>query len=147
MCIIDTILIIILYCSIFNFVSMIFSEATISTIINVIIFVAFFVLEMHFGNIAHVPKYFGSTYIDANGNKTIISQYENPNYPGDEQVELAKTVELLIPYGQAQMMFNVSEKDVYMDEGSLYKMLIFSTVEICIVNLCGIYIFSKKELK
>ena len=146
MCIIDTILIIILYCSIFNFVSMILSEVTISTIVNVIIFVAFFVLEMYFGSIANQPKYFGETFIDADGNTTVISQYPNPNYPGDAKVGFAKTMELLIPFGQTQIIFNVNE-NFYGEEDNIYKILIYSAIEICVVNIGGIYIFSKKELK
>ena len=146
-CIIDTLLIIILYCSVFNFVSMIFSEATISTIIDVIIFIFFFVMEMYVGSIAYEPKYFEEKFFDADGNETVISQYPNPNYPGDDKVEFAKTVELLIPVGQASMIFNASDEHNNTDEGILYKILLYSAIEICIINVAGIYIFSKKEIK
>ena len=91
MSILDTILIIIVYCSIFNFVSMIFSEATVSTVINVIILGIFFVLAFYFGSIADEPKYYGAINTDINGKVTVIDRYPNPNYPGDEKVNFAKT--------------------------------------------------------
>ncbi len=140
MCIIDSILMIALYCSIFNFISMIFSDITLSTIINVIILVVSFIITFYLFNISNNPKYFESTITDADGNTTVISQNPNPFYPGDEKVGFAKTVECLIPFSQAQIIINVEEE-------SLYKILIFSVIEICIINMGGIYIISKKQLK
>ena len=123
-CIIDTLLIIILYCSVFNFV-----------------------MEMYVGSIAYEPKYFEEKFFDADGNETVISQSPNPNYPGDNKVAFAKTVELLIPVGQASMIFNAGDEHNNTDEGILYKILLYSAIEICIINVAGIYIFSKKEIK
>ena len=158
MSILDTILIIIVYCSIFNFVSMIFSEATVSTIINVIILVIFFILCFYFGKIANEPKYYGSINTDKYGKVTVTDKYPNPNYPGDEKVRFAKNVELSTPVGQAFSIFTL-EDDTSMSaldddnailntkEDILCAILIYSVTEICIINILGISIFSKRELK
>ena len=157
MSILDTILVIIVYCSIFNFVSMIFSEATVSTIINVIILIIFFVLAFYFGSTANEPKYYGSimTY---EGKVTVTDKYPNPNYPGDEKVRFAKNVEFSTPVGQAFSIYTL-EDDTSMsaldddnaifntNEDILRAILIYSVTEICIINMLGIYIFSKRELK
>ena len=158
MSILDTILIIIVYCSIFNFVSMIFSEATVSTIINVIILIIFFVLAFYFGSTANEPKYYGSIITDKYGKVTVTDKYPNPNYPGDEKVRFAKNVELSTPVGQAFSIFTL-EDDTSMSaldddnailntkEDILCAILIYSVTEICIINILGISIFSKRELK
>ena len=157
MCIIDTILIIIVYCSIYNFVSMIFSEATISTIINVIILVLFFVLAFYYGKTSDERKYYGSI-TSKDGIVTSINRYPNPNYPGDEKVNFAKNVEFSTPVGQAFAMFNLEEytsMSALYDDNAIFNtkekilraILIYSVAEICIINILGISIFSKRELK
>lgn len=158
MSILDTILVIIVYCSIFNFVSMIFSEATWSTIINVIILIIFFVLSFYFGSIAREPKYYGSIQ-EVDGRVTaVINRYPNPNYPGDEKVKIAKNIVLSTPVCQNFAILRIAD-DTSMsaldDDNAIFNtkeeilcaILIYSVTEICIINILGIYIFSKRELK
>lgn len=139
MSMLNTFLIIIVYCSIFNFITMICSEITFSAVISIIFFIVIFVLESYFGYIANSPKYTTNSYWE-NGVEYIISQELNPNYPGDSKVKLAKTIYLLIPQGQAAKITN-------MDMESLYQMPIYSITLIIIINIVGVYLFSKKELK
>ena len=157
--ILNAVLIIITYCSIFNLISMICSEITISVVMCVIIFVIMFVAEMIIGKTANEPKYITSSSWD-NGVRTIISQELNPNYPGDDIVNLAKTIYLLLPQGQAQLITNSKltdsdeiRKQLYRKEEieeyikTIYQMPIYSLIVIGVVNIGGLYLFSKKELK
>ncbi len=137
MCMLNIFLIIIAYCSIYNFVAMICSEITVSTIICIMIFIAMFITETGVSYIAHSDKYITNSYYE-NDVQYIISQELDPNYPGDEKVKFAQTIELLMPEGQA---YNISDADY------LYRMPIYSITEILIFNIAGIYLFSKKELK
>ena len=157
--ILNAVLIIITYCSIFNLISMICSEITISVVMCVIIFVIMFVAEMIIGKTANEPKYITSSSWD-NGVRTIISQELNPNYPGDDIVNIAKTIYLLLPQGQAQLITNSKLTDsdeikeqLYTKEEieeyikTIYQMPIYSLIVIGVVNIGGLYVFSKKELK
>lgn len=137
--ILNTILIVIVYCSIFNFIAMIFSEITVSITINILIFITMFIIEASIGYIANSSKYITNSFWD-NGIETIISEELNPNYPGDAKVKSAKIIYLLIPQGQANKIAN-GNKD------SLCQMPIYSVIITCTINLVGIYLFSKKELK
>ena len=136
----DTALIIISFCSIFVFISMICSEITLSTAICIILFVVMFILQAVFGSTASSPKYITNTYWDENGNGHIISQEPNPNYPGEGKVKMARVIYFLIPQGQAMEV----------DAGNpeyLRQMPIYSAIIIIVINALGIYIFLKKELK
>ena len=136
----DTVLVIISFCSIYNFITMICSEITMSTSICIILFVAMFIAQGACGLTANSNKYITSTFFDENGNSHIISQEPNPNYPGDEKVKQARMFYLSIPQGQAMEIGNN-------DLEYLKQMPIYSITLIITINILGIYIFSKKELK
>ena len=138
--ILNVILIIIAYCSIYNFITMICSEITVSTTICILLFIAMFIAEGSFALTANSNKYIEHAYYDENGNKYIISQEPNPNYPGDEIVKMARTIYLLIPQGQAM---EVGSNDTEY----AYQMPIYSIILISVVNIGGIYLIRKKELK
>lgn len=140
MTILNTGLIIISFCSIFNFITMICSEITISTIICIILFIAMYIMQGVFGLTAHSNKYIEHALYDENGNKHIISQELDPNYPGDRKVKNAKIIYLFIPQGQAM---EISSNNFE----SLQQMPVYSISLIGIINIFGLYIFSKKELK
>lgn len=135
----NTFLVIIVYCSIFNFITMICSEITVSIIINILIVIIMFIIEVSVGYIANSPKYSTHSYLE-DGIEYIISQEPNPNYPGDAKVNLAKTIYLFTPQGQATKIAN-------MDIESLYQMPIYSVSLMIIINIIGLYLFSRKELK
>lgn len=135
----NTALVIISFCSIYNFITMICSEITISISICIILFVATFVAQAALGFTANSRKYIEHAFWD-NGNKYIISQEPNPNYPGDEKVKQARMLYLFVPQGQAMEI----------ESGNLeywVQMTISSIILICVVNIVGVCIFSKKELK
>ena len=136
----NTALVIISFCSIYNFITMICSEITISTTICIILFIVMFIVQGAFGLTAYANKYIENAFYDENGNKHIISQELDPNYPGDEKVKQARMIYLSIPQGQANEISNNNLE-------YLKQMPIYSITLIGIVNILGIYIFSKKELK
>ena len=139
MFILNGLLVIITYCSIYNLITMICPEITVATVISIITFIIMFIVEAYVGYIANQPKYTTNSYYE-DGKEYIVSQEINPNYPGDEKVKIAKTIYLIIPQGQASKIAN-------MDTEVIYKMPIYSLIIISIINIGGIYLFSKKELK
>ncbi len=140
MLLLNAVLVIISFCSIFNFISMICSEITVSTTICIILFITMYVVQASFSLTANTDKYINHTFTDENGVSHIISQELDPNYPGDEKVKQAKMIYLSIPQGQAMEIGNN-------DLDNLKQMPIYSIILICAINILGIYIFSKKELK
>ena len=156
----NAVLIIVTYCSIFNLISMICSEITISVIICVVIFVIMFVAETLIGETANSNKYITHSFTDTNGVRTILGQEPNPNYPGDDIVNFAKTIYLLLPQGQANLIENpkltdpdeireqlYTKEEIEEDIKKLYQMPIYSLIVISVINIGGLYLFSKKELK
>lgn len=139
MFILNSLLIIITYCSIYNLITMICPEITVATVISIIVFIIMFVLEASVAYTANQSKYTTNSYWE-DGKQYIISQEINPNYPGDEKVKIAKTIYLILPQGQASKIAN-------MDTEVIYQMPIYSIILIIIINIGGIYLFSKKELK
>lgn len=135
----NTALVIISFCSIYNFITMICSEITISISICIILFVAMFVAQAALGFTANSRKYIEHAFWD-NGNKYIISQEPDPNYPGDEKVKQARTLYLSIPQGQAM---KIGGNDLTYSA----QMAISSIILIGVENIVGVCIFSKKELK
>lgn len=139
MSILNVMLVIIAYCSIFNFVTMLCSEITVSTIICILIFVAMFILQGSLSLTINTPEYITTTQWE-NGVSNIISQEPNFNYPGEQKIKTARTIYFLIPQGQASDIANGETE-------YLFQMPIYSIALISIVNIAGIYIFNKKELK
>ena len=140
MVLLNTVLVIISFCSIFNFISMICSEITVSTTICIILFIAMFIVESSLVLIANTDKYITHTFTDENGVSHIISRELDPNYPGDEKVKQARMLYLSIPQGQAM---KIGGNDLTYSA----QMAISSIILIGVVNIVGVCIFSKKELK
>ena len=138
---------------------MLCSEITISVVMSVVIFVIMFVSEMLIGETANQPKYITSSNWD-NGVRTIVNQEPNPNYPGDDIVNFAKTIYLLLPQGQANLIKNskltdsneireqlYTKEEIEENIKQLHQMPIYSLIVISVINMSGLYLFSKKELK
>ena len=84
----NTILIIISFCTIFNFISLICSEITVATTISMLLFIAMFIAQGAFAITATASPYI--IHFDTEGNE-IITQELDPRYPGDAKVKMAKT--------------------------------------------------------
>lgn len=141
-CIFDIFLVIISFCSIFNFITIICSEITVSTTINILLFIIMFIVIFSLITVISTPKYITSSFIDENGNETIINKELNPNYPGETKIKIAKNICYLLPEGQNYQISTISEENK-----DIYIMPIYSLFTIVIVNILGIYSFSKKDIK
>ena len=139
--IINTVLIIIAFCSIYNVITMVCSDITISTTICILLFVALFIIDGAIGySILDIEPTIKQYVYDEQGNRSVVSEEPNPNYPGDAKYNLMKAVYLLNPESQAT---KVQGRDVeYTSE-----MPIYSIALILVMNIGGIYIFSRKQLK
>lgn len=139
--ILDTTLVIISYCSIFNLVTMMFSEITVSTIVGVVVYIMMFIIALNLQYIAHAQKYTTLSYFEnEEGQVTEFKQELNSNYPGDDIVKLAKNVYYFIPQGQAFELTSGNTNDL-----NVYPK--YSIALIIVVNAIGIYLFKSKELK
>lgn len=137
----NTILVIVAFASIFNFITMICQEITISTTICILLFIVMFIVNMSASYALLDAKPLITNYgIDEQGNKFIISQETNPEYQGNTKYYIAKVFYLLNPESQANEIQGNSTE--YM-----YEMPFYTTMLIIVVNIGGIIIFSKKQLK
>ena len=159
---ISTIIVIITYSSIYNFVSMLCSESTISVILNVILFVIIFICTATISQTATSSKYVTSKQTYEN-NVIITQEIPNPNYKGDRIVNMARAIYLFLPNGQASLIAvtdtditiakyeNKSEEEieeiVTKEIGTLKTVIVNALISIGIINLVGVLLFSKKELK
>ena len=137
--VINTVLIIITYTSIFNLISMLCSEITISTIMCILVFIIMYIIASSLALVINTPEYNSSMYYDENGSH-LVSQTINPNYPGKQKIKIAKTLYYFLPQGQANEIMNGKVEN-------LSKFPFYSIGLISIINFSGIYFFNKKELK
>jgi len=124
---------------------MICSEITISTTINILIFIALYIITASLSYTIDIPQYINSTYYDTDETQHIISQEINPNYPGEEKIRIAKTIYLSIPQGQATEISNIDIQNI--GNINLYQLPIYSMPLVTSINMIGIYLFFRKELK
>lgn len=139
MSILNVILVIITYCSIFNFITMLFSEITVSTTVCIVLFIAMFIADSSLLLTINTSQYITNSYWE-DGIEHIISQELDPNYPGEQVIKIARTIHFFIPQGQANEIANVNT--AYLKQLPFYSITLIS-----IVNIGGIYLFTKKELK
>lgn len=134
----NILLIIGVYCSIFNLISMWCSETTISVIACTIAFIAIFVICAYLQGIISIDKEIINKTFDEAGNEHIVSAIPNPNYPGEIKQNIAKMVYYAFPTGQINELSN---------KENLEKIPIYAIGSICIINIIGILFFRRKELK
>ena len=139
--ILDMILLIIVFSSIFNFISMLCSNVTLSTVGSLLLILIMYVFCMSISGIAYSTKELKIQDFDENGN--LVTKYlEDENYPGDFKKNLCKTIINILPTGQAM---ELSEVNIDINEIKIYPL--YSLGVILIINILGIYMFNKKELK
>lgn len=137
--ILNVILVIIAYCSIFNFITMLFSEITVSTTVCIVLFIAMFIADSSLSLTINTSQYITNSYWE-DGIEYIISQELDPNYPGEQVIKIARTIYFFIPQGQADDI--ASGKTEYLSQMPIYSIILIS-----VINVGGIYLFTKKELK
>lgn len=135
---INSILIIIAFCTIFNFITMLCKEPTTALTICTLLFIVLFVIQAAISPTAHQLPY--QKAIDSNGNIIVTNE---PNLAYNEfKVKTAKMLYLLNPEGQAMEVYNNIEVPSF-----LKQLPIYSCGLIIILNTLGIVLFNRKELK
>lgn len=135
----NSILIITAFASIYNCITMLCSDITISTVCCILTFIILYVISSSLGYTKDIGEY--STHITfENGVETVLESEKNPNYPGEKVVKIAKIVYLFIPQGQANEILSGNTEE-------LNQFPFYSIFVIFVMNLIGICCFSKKELK
>lgn len=149
----DMVLIIIAYSSIFNFITLMCSDITIATVVCILVFIGMFVVsEFVVSPIANDKKYYSNYVTNENGEVIETQKHLNPNYVGDFAKQVYKNILYIIPSGQASQiqstMSNLSyENDRYMTDTDIKLAGLYSLGLIIVINGIGIYFFKRKDLK
>ena len=143
----DMIMIIIVYSSIFNFIALICSNITISTVTSLLLILIMFVTDMFLSPTANSTEYIQKNKVmDEQGNIT-YEVVKNEDYPGKLVQTICKTISNFNPVSQA---IEISGNKINMNEEDFNNMKVYPLYSlglIIIITAIGIYLFNIKELK
>lgn len=143
----DIIMIIIVYSSIFNFIALICSNITISTVSSLLLILIMFVTDMFLSPTANSTEYIQKNIVmDEQGNVT-YEVVKNEDYPGKLVQTICKTISNFNPVSQA---IEISGNKINMNEEDFNNMKVYPLYSlglIIIITAIGIYLFNIKELK
>ena len=143
----DMIMIIIAYSSIFNFIALICSNITISTVSSLLLILIMFVIDMLLSPTANSTEYIQKNKVmDEQGNIT-YEIVKNEDYPGKIIQTTCKTIINFNPVSQA---IEISGNKINMNEEDFNNMKVYPLYSlglIIIITAIGIYLFNIKELK
>ena len=143
----DMIMIIIAYSSIFNFIALICSNITISTVSSLLLILIMFVIDMLLSPTANSTEYIQKNKVmDEQGNIT-YEIVKNEDYLGKIIQTTCKTIINFNPVSQA---IEISGNKIEMNEedfNNLKRYPLYSLGLIIIITAIGIYLFNIKELK
>lgn len=143
----DMIMIIIAYSSIFNFIALICSNITISTVSSLLLILIMFVIDMLLSPTANSTEYIQKNIVmDEQGNVT-YEVVKNEDYPGKLVQTICKTISNFNPVSQA---IEISGNKINMNEEDFNNMKVYPLYSlglIIIITAIGIYLFNIKELK
>lgn len=152
--IVYTSLIVIVYCTIYNLITMLCKDASASLVACVIIFIIMFVAMMFVSTKLMEKPFTKVTKYNIQGEIEFSSEEINPNYPGETTIKIYKTMNYLIPTGQASILQNActemsefDEKEINQRKQYLDEMPIYAISEIILLNIIGIFLFKIQELK
>lgn len=137
----EIIVIIIAYSSFFTLISFACSNVTFSTTACMLLLLGMYVVSSNLAYPINMPKNIKESYYDEQGVEHVIRTIPNPNYPSEEKMFIYKNIYYSIPTGQG---YEISEK---LNNADTFNLLAYSGSFICIVNIVGVYVFNKKELK
>ncbi len=137
----EMLIIIIAYASIFNLITALCTDMTVSTTTCMLLFLAMYILCSVLYSTVNAPKYITSTMTDEYGNIQIIEKELNPNYPSELKMKISKIIYYSIPSGLASQITGDIDN---IDNISLFSYL---TIIIVVSNGIGIYFFNRKDLK
>ena len=145
---------IIMYSTIFNCITLLCNDITVSTVICIIFVFIMYLADGTLSIIVHSEKYnYEYTYNEqGEGTREIIGL--NPNYPGETKQKIAKVLRNFMPMGQTNQVIEVVSEQInqimmnYKGEiPDTTNLLWYSLGTIILINTMGIYLFDKKELK
>ena len=143
----DIIMIIIVYSSIFNFIALICSNITISTVSSLLLILIMFVIDMLLSPTANSTEYIQKNKVmDEQGNIT-YEIVKNEDYLGKIIQTTCKTIINFNPVSQA---IEISGNKINMNEEDFNNMKVYPLYSlglIIIITAIGIYLFNIKELK
>lgn len=151
-----TILIIIAYCSIYNFLAMLCANLSISIVVCIIAFVLMFVINATISQKIYISKYLPNVIIyDETGPMQLTDEKRpNPNYPSKQKMRIYKSIYFLTPNGQASTIYSACTERIIDDEEqediirqTLIEMPIYSICIILILNIAGICLFKRQEIR
>lgn len=149
--IIDIVIIIITYASIFTCITLLCSDITVSTVSCMILVLIMFIASMALSSTANTMKY-RETYIQTENGEIEVHQKLNPDYPGDLKKNVAKTILYCLPTGQtSQIISQISKKPFqitnYMSDAELKTVFLYSVGVTIVITGVGMYCFKRKDLK
>ena len=149
--IIDIVIIIITYASIFTCITLLCSDITVSTVSCMILVLIMFIASMALSSTANTMKY-RETYIQTENGEIEVHQKLNPDYPGDLKKNVAKTILYCLPTGQtSQIISQISKKPFqitnYMSDDELKTVFLYSVGVTIVITGVGMYCFKRKDLK
>lgn len=135
----DSIIFIIAYCAIFNFISVLSCNKTISAVSCILLFFIMLGVTVTSFNIIQTPATVQEGGLDPDTGIVNFKEVDNPKYPSDAKRRFYQTIVDIIPMGQAFSLGAGLDTNVYM-------LPIYSVAIIVIFNGTGVYLFNRKDL-
>ncbi len=149
MTLLNVVMIIVSYSSIFNCITLLCHDITMSTVICIILVLVMFIADGTLSLIANEEEY---RYMITHNEQGVVTKEiiePNPNYPGETKKKIAQTILNIMPMSQANKITGDISNQILLNEEATDTtiLLLYSLGTTIIINVIGIYFFSKKELK
>lgn len=135
----DSIMSIIAYSAIFNFISVLSCNKTISSVTCILIFFIMLGVTVSSFNIIQTPETVQQGGLNPDTGVVSFEEVPNPHYPSNSKRQFYQTIVDIIPMGQAFSLGAGLPTNVYM-------LPVYSLALIVLFNGFGIYLFNKKDL-
>ena len=149
--IIDIILNIVSFCSMFLLITILFSDPTISVILSVMLFIISFLFISNLSLVVNATPYrIVSAFVTENEEITdAVKEHNNFYIENKTKRNIVKSLYFLLPPGQAGEINYSSDnpEEIKQRKEYLNTLPLYSIVSTCFTSGWGIYIFKKKDLK
>ncbi len=135
----DSIMFIIAYCAIFNFISVLACNKTVSAVACILLFFIILGVTVSSVNIIQTPETVQQGGLNPDTGVVSFEEIPNPKYPSDSKRQFYQTIVDIIPMGQA---FSIGAGL----PTNLYMLPVYSAALIVLFNGFGMYLFNKKDL-
>lgn len=135
----DSIMFIIAYSAIFNFISVLSCNKTISAVSCILVFFIMLGVTVFSFSIIQTPETIQQGGLDPDTGIVSFEEIPNPKYPSESTKRFYQTIIDIIPMGQAFSLAAGLNTNVYI-------LPVYSAILITIFNGAGVYLFNKKDL-